>query len=135
MRIRPAMGMITDSETFLTRPNTPGEKFAGVVPTCVATSDTCWLTESNIPERLLMIPSMSSPLSQSAICVKIASKGKTYLLPKNGPGRNFPPGRFAPAVRNDQPNRPESRGTRVIPMRATPPPAISCFIPWDFAYV
>ena len=24
--------------------------------------------------------------------------------------------------------RPESRGTRVIPMRATPPPAISCFI-------
>ena len=31
---------------------------------------------------------------------------------------------------DDQPNRPESRGTRVMPMRATPPPAINCFIPW-----
>ena len=30
---------------------------------------------------------------------------------------------------DDQPNRPESRGTRVMPMRATPPPAINCFIP------
>ena len=36
---------------------------------------------------------------------------------------------------DDQPNRPESRGTRVMPMRATPPPAINCFIPWLFAYV
>jgi len=25
--------------------------------------------------------------------------------------------------------RPDSRGIRVIPMRATPPPAMSCFIP------
>ena len=25
-------------------------------------------------------------------------------------------------------NSPDSRGTRVMPMRATPPPAISCFI-------
>ena len=33
----------------------------------------------------------------------------------------------------DQPNRPERSGTRVMPMRATPPPAISCFMPWDFA--
>jgi len=29
----------------------------------------------------------------------------------------------------DQPKSPESSGTRVIPMRATPPPAISCIIP------
>ena len=36
---------------------------------------------------------------------------------------------------DDQPNRPESRGTRVMPMRATPPPAINCFIPWLFTYV
>ena len=27
------------------------------------------------------------------------------------------------------PNRPESSGTRVRPIRATPPPAINCFIP------
>ena len=31
--------------------------------------------------------------------------------------------------RLSQPNRPLSRGTRVVPIRATPPPAISCFIP------
>ena len=28
-----------------------------------------------------------------------------------------------------EPNKPESSGTRVMPIRATPPPAISCFIP------
>ena len=39
-------------------------------------------------------------------------------------------GRLPPS---DHPNRPDRRGTRVIPMRATPPPAINCFIPWDFA--
>ena len=33
------------------------------------------------------------------------------------------------------PNRPESSGTRVRPMRATPPPAMSCFMPWLFANV
>ena len=31
--------------------------------------------------------------------------------------------------------RPDSRGIRVMPMRATPPPAMSCLIPWLFAYV
>ena len=30
-------------------------------------------------------------------------------------------------------NRPDSRGTRVMPMRATPPPAINCFMPWLLA--
>lgn len=34
-----------------------------------------------------------------------------------------------------QPNSPESRGTSVMPMRATPPPAMSCFMPCDFAHV
>ena len=33
------------------------------------------------------------------------------------------------------PNRPESSGTRVRPIRATPPPAINCFMPCDFANV
>ena len=32
-------------------------------------------------------------------------------------------------------SRPDSRGIRVMPMRATPPPAMSCLIPWLFAYV
>ena len=29
----------------------------------------------------------------------------------------------------NHPNRPDSSGTRVVPISATPPPAISCFIP------
>jgi len=33
------------------------------------------------------------------------------------------------AVSPDQPKRPERRGIRVIPISATPPPAISCLIP------
>ena len=32
-------------------------------------------------------------------------------------------------------SRPDSRGIRVMPMRATPPPAMSCLMPWLFAYV
>ena len=27
-------------------------------------------------------------------------------------------------------SRPDSRGIRVMPMRATPPPAMSCLMPW-----
>ena len=66
-----------------------------------------------MPERLFMMPSTSIPLSQSEICWSSASKGR-YLL-------------------YDQPKSPDRSGTRVMPMRATPPPAISCFMPWDFA--
>ena len=39
VRISPAMGMITDSDTFRIMANTPGENPAGDVPTWVATSD------------------------------------------------------------------------------------------------
>ncbi len=49
VRNMPAMGMMTVSEMFRTRPKTAGEKFAGEFPTCVATSATNWLTASNIP--------------------------------------------------------------------------------------
>ena len=31
-----------------------------------------------------------------------------------------------------QPNSPESKGMRVEPTMATPAPATSCFMPWDF---
>ena len=41
VRIIPAMGMITDSDTFRIIEKTPGEKFAGVVPTCEAILPTC----------------------------------------------------------------------------------------------
>ena len=30
-----------------------------------------------------------------------------------------------------QPSKPDSRGTRVMPIRATPPPATSCLTPCD----
>ena len=37
---------------------------------------------------------------------------------------------------NDQTvNRPDSRGTSTMPTMATPAPAMSCFMPWLFAYV
>ena len=36
VKIKPATGIITDSETFRIMAKTPGEKFVGVVPTCVA---------------------------------------------------------------------------------------------------
>ena len=67
VRISPAMGMITDSDTFRIMENTPGEKPTGDVPTWDATSATCWFTASNIPERLSMIPLTSISFSQSVI--------------------------------------------------------------------
>ena len=42
------------------------------------------------------------------------------------------PGESRRLVGVHQPNRPERRGTRVVPIRATPPPAMSCLMPWDF---
>ena len=33
----------------------------------------------------------------------------------------------------EYPSRPDSRGIRVTPIRATPPPATSCFTPWLLA--
>ena len=33
------------------------------------------------------------------------------------------------------PNKPVSRGTRVVPITMIPPPAMSCFMPWLFADV
>jgi len=50
-------------------------------------------------------------------------------------GRQFPLGALGGdvlegyAIWPAQPNRPLSRGTRVVPMRATPPPAMSWLIP------
>ena len=62
------MGMITDSEIFRIIEKTPGEKLAGVVPTCEAILPTCSLTESKMPVKLFMIPLTSIFFSHSAIC-------------------------------------------------------------------
>ena len=49
-------------------------------------------------------------------------------------GGNPPkPGLYCPEpVCSAYPNRPLSSGIRVVPIRATPPPAMSCFMPCDF---
>ena len=73
------MGRITDSEMLRIIEKTAGEKFAGVVPTSPAICPTCWLTESNIPERFPMIPLMIMLLSQSVICSRILCMSR--LLP------------------------------------------------------
>lgn len=77
--IKPAIGIITDSEMLRTMAKTPGEKFAGVMPTEVAISPTWLLTDSNIPDRFPMMPETSISFSQSVICWSMLSKGD-YLL-------------------------------------------------------
>ena len=79
VRIKPAIGIITDSEMFRTMAKTPGEKFAGVMPTEVAISPTWLLTDSNIPDRFPIIAETSISFSQSVICWSMLSKGD-YLL-------------------------------------------------------
>ena len=59
----------------------PGEKFAGVIPTQPDTSETRWLIVSNIPVKLYMIPSISTPLNQSASCCRTLSKGGYDTVP------------------------------------------------------
>ena len=61
---------ITDSEMLRIIEKTAGEKFAGVVPTSPAICPTCWLTESNIPERFHMIPLMIMPVSYTHLVEK-----------------------------------------------------------------
>ena len=56
--------------------------------------------------------------------------GQLHLRQDGGELAPLRAGRLHQAV-----NRPDSRGTRVMPMRATPPPAMSCFMPWLFAHV
>ena len=63
----------------VTMAKTPGEKFAGVMPTEVAISPTWLLTDSNIPDRFPIIAETSISFSQSVICWSMLSKGD-YLL-------------------------------------------------------
>ena len=67
VRIMPAIGSTTVSDNCLMSANTPAFHVAGEVPTCVATSPTCWFTSVNRPEKFPIIPSMSSPFSHSVI--------------------------------------------------------------------
>ena len=60
-----------------------------------------------------MIADTSISLSQSVICSKSSFMGQPSVYP----------------------NSPDSSGTSVVPIRATPPPATSCFMPWDFTDV
>ena len=79
------MGRITVSEMLWIIVKTPGEKFAGVVPTSVAMEPTCSFTVSNRPDRLFMIADTSISLSQSVICSKSSFKIKPPLCAKMAP--------------------------------------------------
>ena len=68
VRMIPATGMITVSDMFLIIENTPGEKSAGVVPTCDEICPTCAFTASNRPDRLSMHAAARMFLSHSDIC-------------------------------------------------------------------
>ena len=61
----PAMGRITVSEMLWIIVKTPGEKFAGVVPTSVAMEPTCSFTVSNSPDRLFMIADTSITITEN----------------------------------------------------------------------
>ena len=94
------------------------------MPTSPAISPTLVFRVSNIPVRFEMIPSMSSSWNHSCIASKINGD---HLLS----GRPRVPGPpVGSAGRHQAESRPDSRGIRVRPMRATPPPAMSCLMPW-----
>ena len=67
VRIAPAMGRMTLSDSVLIIPKTLLLHAWGVVPTVPAISATCPLMLSNSPFRLLMIPAMSIFLIHSII--------------------------------------------------------------------
>ena len=63
----------------------------------------------------------------------ILYRNALFSLKRGKPQKNSP---VVPSIRlqiPDQPKSPERSGTRVVPMSATPPPAMSCFIPWLLA--
>jgi hypothetical protein len=84
-RIAPAMGMMMVSERFWIMLKMLPFHPWGVWPTCTEMSATCWLTESNIPERLLMMPPTSISFSQS---VSALIKKSIRCVP---PFRRMPP--------------------------------------------
>ena len=118
-----AMGTMTVSERLRTMLKMPLFHAEGVMPTSPAISPTLVFRVSNIPVRFEMIPSMSSSWNHSCIASKI--NGDHLLC-----GRPRVPGPPAGVMGSHQAeSRPDSRGIRVRPMSATPPPAISCLIP------
>ena len=118
-----AMGTITVSERLRTMLKMPLFHAEGVMPTSPAISPTLVFRVSNIPVRFEMIPSMSSSWNHSCIASKINGDHLLCGRPRV-PG---PPAGFT--GKHQVESRPDSRGIRVRPMSATPPPAISCFIP------
>ena len=64
-RIIPAMGMMTVSDRLWIILKMVAFQPWGVCPIWPEIPATCWLTESNIPVRLLTIPSTRTPFSHS----------------------------------------------------------------------
>ena len=99
------------------------------LPTSDAISPTLVFTVLKRPDRFPLIPSIRmplihSPIKSSIMCVSLlprppsSRRGAAYCLQMDS---------------NDYPSSPDSSGTRVMPMRATPPPATSCFDPLALA--
>ena len=123
------MGTITVSERLRTMLKMPLFHAEGVIPTSPAISPTLVFRVSNIPVRFENDTVDEQFLEPLLYRVK---DQRDHLLSgrPRGPG---PP--VGSAGRHQAESRPDSRGIRVRPMRATPPPAISCLMPWLFAYV
>ena len=64
-RITPAMGTMMELERLWIMLKMPPFQPCGVCPTCTDISPTCWFTESNIPDRLPIMPPTSISLSHS----------------------------------------------------------------------
>lgn len=108
----PAMGTITFSERVCIMLKMFPFQPCGVCPTCPAIVPTFSFTSPNIVDRLPFI----APIRISFIHSLIAS---SMLCIGCYPAYTV--------------NSPDSSGTSTMPIRATPPPAINCFMPCDFA--
>ena len=125
----PAMGTITVSDRLCSILKMPLFHACGVRPTSAAISPTLAFTVSNSPDRLPVIPSMRMPFIHSSM-ISLSRVAPPFPRPPGLAGRTRR--RLVKGLDRDkgrdQPSSPDSRGTRVTPIRATPPPATSCFM-------
>ena len=126
--ITPAIGTMTFSERLRIMLNMPAFHPAGVVPTCVAISPTSVLRCQT--SRKGSIKSRLSKCRETNLQSSAISKANPSFPAPSRVKRESAAGSVSLW---HYPNRPESSGTRVRPIRATPPPAINCFMPCDFA--
>ena len=133
--IRPAIGMMTLFERSRTILKMPEFHPCGVCPTSPAIVPVFSFTSVNMLVRFPVMKSVSKSQIQSSRSSNNPSSNFGYLLCGNRKAclSSRKAGRPALLLLMSQPKSPARRGTSVVPIRATPPPAMSCFIPWDLA--